>query len=409
MDFQNISRNLPPETKEYFRVIWDSLSSIEKSNFQKIILGLPTKNQALQNVIKLSSTQLKTAFGQKNRVSIVGPANVGKSTLFNQFVQRKEDRAEVSPVPGTTHINQQSDAGIFCIIDTPGTDIIGSSGKQEKQQALLAASDSDFLIIVFDAIQGIRQEEIELLNQLIGLNKPYIIVINKIDLVQKKRNEVIQYIAGVLRLDEKQLIPISAISGENFHQVIASIAMNEPAIITALGQAMPQYRWQLAWRTIINTASLAAVIAITPLPVIDFVPLTISQSAMILSIARIYNFKMTIHRARELIITFGIGFIGRSLFYELSKLGGIPGWLLAAAIASSTTVAMGYASIIWFERGKRLSNVTLGKISKDLSERILDSLVSFGKHKPNKKKLQDQIVDILEDTPFLDDNNKYPE
>jgi GTPase SAR1 family protein len=56
----------------------------------------------IQLLLKLATGQLKMAFGRKHRVVIVGPTNVGKSTLYNQLVRRKEDQADVSPLPGTT-------------------------------------------------------------------------------------------------------------------------------------------------------------------------------------------------------------------------------------------------------------------------------------------------------------------
>ena len=61
---------------------------------------------------------------------------------------------------------------------------------------------------------------------------------------------------------------------------------------------------------------------------------------MILSIARIYGFRITLRRAKELIAAFGLGFAARYAFHQLSKLGGVPGWVLGASIAAATTVAM---------------------------------------------------------------------
>ena len=40
-------------------------------------------------LVKLSTAQIRQAFGNKHRVVIVGPTNVGKSTLYNQLVQTK--------------------------------------------------------------------------------------------------------------------------------------------------------------------------------------------------------------------------------------------------------------------------------------------------------------------------------
>jgi uncharacterized protein (DUF697 family) len=121
-------------------------------------------------------------------------------------------------------------------------------------------------------------------------------------------------------------------------QLLIAIAASEPRIVAALGKALPEYRWRLAWRSIISASSLSAVIALIPLPVIDFVPLTVNQTTMVLGIARIYNYKINFQRAKELVVTFGLGFLGRTLFQEISKLGGLPGWLLSAPMANIDAV-----------------------------------------------------------------------
>ncbi len=51
-------------------------------------------------------------------------------------------------------------------------------------EALRAAKDADFLIILFDAIQGIKKTEKEIFDELKELGKPFIIALNKIDLVK---------------------------------------------------------------------------------------------------------------------------------------------------------------------------------------------------------------------------------
>src|SRR5207245_904434 len=144
----------------------------------------------------------------------------------------------------------------------------------------------------------------------------------------------------------------------------------------------------------------SAAIALAPLPILDVIPLLAVQTAMVLGIARIYQYDITLKRARELTVTFGLGFLGQTLFQELSKLGGPPGWLLAAAIASSTTVVMGYASIIWFERGERLTNDTLKEITKNVTRYLLDSLRGLGRGKPSKQGLQQRMAEVLEESPL---------
>lgn len=399
----DLIQKLPPETQGVFRTVWESLPASERKNLLLMISGFPSESNLIKLLVKLSTTHLKLAFGQKHRVAIVGPANVGKSTLYNQLISSKTDRAAVSPVPGTTRVNQHADAGLFAVIDTPGADAVGDLGETEKQRALEAAGESDFLIIVFDAIQGVKKTELELYRQLAALGKPYVVTLNKIDLVRKDQKKILEQAAAGLGLKPEQVIPIAAKTGENLSQVLVAVSISEPAIVAAIGRALPQYRWQMAWRTIVSAASISAVIALTPLPIIDFAPLVVTQSVMVLGIARIYNYDITLARARELIATFGLGFLGRTLFYELSKFGGVPGWLLAAAIATSTTIVMGYAASVWFEKGQRLSTEALKKMTGEMTRHLLDSLRSLGKRRPSRESLRQKITEALEQMPAAAD------
>jgi GTP-binding protein Era len=230
-----------------------------------------------------------------------------------------------------------------------------------------------------------------------ALGKPYIVALNKVDMVRADQTGIIRLASSNLGLDPAQVIPISAKDGKNLDQLLISIAMAEPSIVAALGSALPEYRWKLAWRSIISAASISAVIALAPLPVLDFGPLLINQTVMVLGIARVYNYKINLQRAREIVVTFGIGFLGRLVFQELSKFGGIPGWILSSAIAASTTVVMGYAAAEWFDKGQRLSKETLNAMTRKVTSQLVDSLKSLGKRKPSREKLQEVISESLKE------------
>lgn len=399
--FDDILSQFPSDVQETVRKIWDALGPNEKAGFLSLLIGFPADANLVKILVKLSTSQIRQAFGSKQRVVIVGPTNVGKSTLYNQLVQNKSDQAAVSPLPGTTTENQQSDAALFIVVDTPGADAVGRVGEQEKDLAFSAAANADFLVLVFDAIQGIKKTEQELFNELSALKKPFVVVLNKIDLVPRKDlHAVIANAALNLGLEPDQIVPIVAKDGKNLGKVLLAVATTEPEMVAALGQALPQYRWQLAWQTIVRSASISATIALVPLPVIDFVPLVVTQSIMVVSIARIYDYKITPQRATELVATFGVGFLGRTLFQELSKLGGLPGWLLSAAIASSTTVVMGYAAVRWFEKGQKLSTEALKKLTHEMTTTLLDILKGLGKRKPGPKRLQERVTQALENSPL---------
>ncbi len=402
-------QEFPNSSQERLRQAWDALPGPVQDELRNSLGSLPGSLTLWRMLLDLVLKQYKIAFGEKQNVAIVGPANVGKSTLYNQLIRSKDDRAEVSAVPGTTRVNQEADAGLFAVVDTPGADAVGDVGEAEKERALQAAREADFVIIVFDAVQGIKRTEQELFNELATLGKPYIVVLNKIDAVRRDARKVIEHAATHLRLAPDQIIPIAAREGRNLDRVLVAIAKAEPEMVAALGAALPEYRWRLAWTAITGAASTSAIIGATPLPVLDVVPLLAVQTSLVLGIARIYNYKITPARARELAVTFGLGFLGRTLFQELSKLGGPPGWLLAAAIASSTTVVMGYAAAVWFERGERLTGDTLKRITKGMTDYMLESLRSLGQRKPGRKSLRESVQAALEHAPAAEDADKLAE
>jgi uncharacterized protein (DUF697 family) len=138
-------------------------------------------------------------------------------------------------------------------------------------------------------------------------------------------------------------------------------------------------------------------LALAPLPGVDFIPLVINQTAMVMTIARIYQYKITPARAKELLATFGTGFLGKMLFTELSKLGGVPGWLLSSAVAASITASMGYASIEWFSKGEKVTKEKAQEISQKLAAVILARLKTTFKRKPSKRALEFELQKLLEE------------
>lgn len=405
-EFKEIYQLLPENTQEILTPLWELLPEHEREALIEKFEGLPLDVNLVNMLLDLTKLQMKVALGRKNRVVIVGPANVGKSTLYNRFIRDKGDQADVSPVPGTTRINQTADAGVFAVIDTPGADAVGPVGQKEKEEALSAAQEADFLVIMFDAIQGVKDNELNLYHQLVSLRKPYLIVLNKIDLVGGKHESVVvDNAAKNLGVEALKVIPISAKRAINLSKVLMGIVVADPELLIPLAQAMPQYRWGLTWRVIVTSSAISGAIALIPLPLIDFVPLIINQSTMVISIARIHNYRITLKRARELVAAFGIGLLARSLFQQLSKLGGVPGWLLSSAIAASTTVAMGYAASVWFEKGERISQEQFNKITKQLTTELIGNLKQKTARKPSKDKMKQVLEESLE-TTGMDDQEK---
>ena len=403
--FDEFLKEFPPGSREKVKQAWNALPEVMRLELEALILSVPIQPQLLRRLIDISLRQFKTVAGKKRKIVIIGPANVGKSTLYNQLIRSKADRAEVGPLPGTTRVNQEADAGFFSLVDTPGADAVGEVGEAEKQQALAAARQADFIILVFDAIQGIKKTEQELFEELTALEKPFLVVLNKIDLVKRAERRVVEKAADNLRLEPDQIVTTNARDGHNVERVVIAMAKTDPEIIAALGRALPEFRWRLAWLSISGAAATTGLIGAVPIPIVDFAPLIVVQASMVLSIARIYDYDITFERAKELIATFGMGFLGRAVFQQLSKLGGLPGDVLAGAVAASTTAIMGYAAIVWFEKGERLTNQSLQKLTRDLTGSLLTAF--RGRQKMSKANLQHVLQTTLENSPVAKDRSQF--
>ena len=400
-EIDQLIQEFPPGVREHLRHAWDKVPETARGPLIKALRDLPEDLGRWRELIRLALSHVRVVTGDKRRVAIVGPANVGKSTLYNQLVRSAADRAEVSAVPGTTRISQAADAGLFAVVDTPGADAVGAVGEAEKEQAFAAARGADFLVVVFDAIQGIKRAEQELFRELQALEHPYIVVLNKVDLVAgaRERDRVLEAAARNLELKPDEVVPCVAKDGKRVGRVLLAVAKAEPEIVAALGAALPDYRMLLAWSATRKAAATAAAIALTPLPILDVFPLLAVQTSLVLGIARIYGQRITFGRARELVVTFGLGFLGRTLFQELSKLGGPPGWLLAAAIAASTTVVIGRAAAVWFERGERANASDLRAESRSLAKGMLQSLKRLGRLRPHREAVRREVEAALPEAP----------
>jgi len=402
--FEDLVEDFPEPARAYLRQMWDDLPLELRQDIELLLKALPGSltrlKQVLMRAIAPWKVVLETGGGSQRTIAIVGPANVGKSTLYNHFVTRKEDQAEVSPIPGTTRENQQADAGLFVVIDTPGADAVGEVGDREREIALAAANKADFLIVVFESTRGVKRSELEMYDGLAALNKPFIVVLNKMDAVgRREREAVIQAAAQNLRLRPSQIIPTVATEGKGIKDIILAIAMLQPDLAAVLGEALTEFRTDLSWLQIRGAAVGSAAIGWIPIPFADLIPLLTLQSGLVLALARIWGYKISPARAKELLVTFGAAVLARELFRQLVKVAGIPGGVLAAAVAASTTYAMGYAALVWFANGEKLSSEAVRKMASELTDYFRDRLAGVGESKADRRTLKRRIGDALRDLP----------
>jgi small GTP-binding protein len=399
-NLDRLLEDFPEPVQDAITQVWATLPGETRRELSGVAGQLPSSLKPLKDILGFVLDQYKPVFGRKRSIAIVGPANVGKSTLYNQLISRKQDQAQVGPVPGTTRENQQADTGLFFLIDTPGADAVGQVGERERRIALEAAQRADFLVIMFEATRGIKQYERDLFETLLAYDKPFVVLLNKIDLVDKKaRADVLESAASNLCLEPSQIIDTVASEGTNVGRVILAIVKFEPELLAAIAAAMPEYRAKLAWQRILPAASAAGVVGLVPLPFVDLIPLLGIQTGLVLSIARIYGFKITPARAKELIATFGLGMLARTVYQQLSKVLGVPGWVLSASIAAATTVTIGSAAMIWFARGERPTQEALKRMVSGVAMHVRDRLLGLGKERPDRETLRQRLTQALGDLP----------
>ena len=117
-------------------------------------------------------------------VAIVGRPNVGKSTLVNRVIGRRE--AVVEDVPGVTRDRVAYDASWngrrFTVLDTGGwqRDARGMAGRI-AEQAELAVAASDAVVLVVDSTVGITEEDAAVAKVLQRARKPVLLAANKVD------------------------------------------------------------------------------------------------------------------------------------------------------------------------------------------------------------------------------------
>lgn len=158
-------------------------------------------------------------------VSILGKTNVGKSTFINTVIGEKV--ASVTNKPQTTRtlingiLNKENAQIIF--IDTPGMHKPKNKlGKLMIDNALKAGEDVDVILFIIDVKNEIDIGNSKILEKIKELDKPTILLINKIDIIKKEQ------ILKTIDLYAKEynfssIIPISAKNYEDTKTVIEEI------------------------------------------------------------------------------------------------------------------------------------------------------------------------------------------
>lgn len=163
-------------------------------------------------------------------IAFAGKSNVGKSSVINRLLQRK-NFARVGEKPGKTiHVNYFAIDNICYFVDLPGYGYAKVSQAEKNRWAKLmesyfAAERIDLGILIVDARHAPTNNDITMAQWFIQSGCPFVVVANKLD--KLKKSEIIpnlQTIREDLELPEEcPIIPFSAEKGTGRDELIGYI------------------------------------------------------------------------------------------------------------------------------------------------------------------------------------------
>ena len=162
-------------------------------------------------------------------VAIVGRANVGKSSLFNAILERRE--AIVANEPGTTRDSTMAKAEFegrqFWMVDTAGIkDPVDDFEFTIQEQITQAADSADVIWVVTEANVMITDEDRRVAKMALKTGKPVFLVVNKID--QARKTDIV---ANFQRLGIKPIIGTSATHREGIQELLVRLVRVIPSMV----------------------------------------------------------------------------------------------------------------------------------------------------------------------------------
>ncbi|MEY2571645.1 MAG: GTPase, partial [Acidimicrobiaceae bacterium] len=164
-------------------------------------------------------------------VAIVGRPNVGKSTLLNRIVGRRE--AIVEERPGVTRDRKAVDAEWqgrqFVIVDTggwlPGGDDLDVKVSRQSEQAM---READVIMLVVDVTTGITDDDARVAQVLRTMKQPVLVVANKVDDVSRE-----SAIWELMALGIGEPFAVSALHGRGTGDLLDAVCAAMPAELEA--------------------------------------------------------------------------------------------------------------------------------------------------------------------------------
>lgn len=183
-----------------------------------------------------------TPSSERTHIGIFGKRNAGKSSIINSLTG--QSLAIVSDVKGTTtdpvlKAMELLPLGPVVMIDTPGLDDEGELGKLRIQKAYQILNKTDIAVLVVDGSTGMTKEDAAILERIQQKEIPYLIVLNKSDLVPEDgKCSAIESAQAAYKIEKQRILWVSAADQTNIYELkeqIAALAPQEDSKLRIVG------------------------------------------------------------------------------------------------------------------------------------------------------------------------------
>lgn len=194
-------------------------------------------------------------------LAVLGRPNVGKSTLVNRIIGRRE--AVVQDTPGVTRDRVSYPAEWsgrdFTVVDTGGWEIdVKGLDRSVAEQAEIAVDLADAVVLVLDATVGVTASDESIVRMLRQKGKPVVLAANKVDSPLQEADA-----SSLWSLGMGEPHPISALHGRgtgDLLDAVLEVLPSESAVATALPEGGPR-RIALVGRPNVGKSSLLNALA----------------------------------------------------------------------------------------------------------------------------------------------------
>ena len=192
--------------------------------------------------------------GAQPTVAVVGRQNVGKSTLVNRMLGRREAIAHEQP--GVTRdrvaVTVEWRGRRFLVVDTGGF-VAGARGVDAlvAEQAERAERSADLVLMVADAQTGVQEEDVALARRLRRAQVPVLVVVNKVDTADQEPDVAPFYSLGL-----GQPVPVSSLHGRGAGELLDSVIELLPSADQPQPELEAEPRFALVGRPNVGKSSL---------------------------------------------------------------------------------------------------------------------------------------------------------